>query len=623
MIMSDYHIARKTTAALSVMILLAVAVSPVFMEEETDDSDAVIFVAPVVIAALPYIELGVMAAGAALGAYFAEKASSGNSSDVEEYSAEVSITELTNFLNELVQISQPYMAISTDLLAKTQMAFSRESEVAAAHYWGLEKSFDDYSDDILEYAGVMNNLSNYYRSVESVFDTFTDGISSWPAKSADRGYTGISWNLYVDGTSYPVDSQFSLDFGTIVSPSGSSSRVYLAPQGSESTSSMSSLVVIESGTLISDSGNRYTLSPGTYELSAFDSGYYTLAGGKYFGPFLPTGSDSAPMTVGLRVSADGTAAGYISLSGDDVAWTSGSTSMTVTDFGISGSYEDFTKSASLTDYVRAWDAAFDEISSIIANAESSAEAEWMLFDSIGSANAQASLVAYYPDLSNLQLTAEQKFIIGAVSLVQNANWYAGTDDAIQAKDMSFSGESLQLKAVGSIRDGDGDLLADSVVFTPFVWLRDVMLYEGGSVVLDQPAMAMVWSGDNGDADMQLITLTSGMTLEISYLMYDGVEVSSVPLEVKQIDLALADYTMPEPVPVPDPENDDLKKIVLIVMVLLGVFLIMAGLRRFSLPIILIGAALVVIGYFWSGAIANALQDLMDWFGGISSWGHWW
>lgn len=617
--MSEYYRSTKKLAAtMSVVILLAVAFAPAFMEEETDDSDAFV---PLIVAAPYLIDLGIFAAagvGAAIGAYLSAEH---GSSDVEEYSAEVSITELTNYLNELIEVSKPYMAVSSDLLAKTQMAFSRESEVAAAHYWGPEKSFTDYSDSIIAYAGVEDNLSNYYRSIESVFDTFTDLMSSWPSKTIDRGYTGISWSLHVGDSSYPVSSSFTLDFGTLAKPSGSSNRMYLATQGSDSTASMSSLTVISTASFVSDSGHRYDLSPGTYQLNDFESGYYTLLSGELFGPFLPTGRNSADLSAGMRIAADGSNIGFVTATEDGLSWTASGSASAISDLGVSGSYQSFSKFASLSDYMMSWDETFDGITSILNNAASSAEAEWMLFDSVGSANPQASLVAYYPDLENLQLTAEQKYVIGALSLVQNANWYANNDDAIQAKDLHISTESLQLKAVGTIRDSDGTILADSVLFTPFVWLRDVMLYEGHSVTLDQPAMAMVWSGENGLADMQLITLTSGMTLDISYLMYNDVEVPSVPLEVKQIDLALADYSTidPDPVPVPTQKDDHLAKIILIILVILGIVLLLTGFKNLNPLLILLGVVSILIGYYYSGPIGDAIQGISDWFGHLHLW----
>lgn len=444
-------------------------------------------------------------------------------------------------------------------------------------------------------------------------------MSSWPSRSADRGYTGISWNLYAGESSYPVTSTFTLDFGTLAKPSGSSNRVYLSTQGSDSTASMSSLTVVSTASFVDDSGNRYDLSPGTYQLSGFGSGYYTILSGELFGPFLPTGSNSAQLSACIHLAADGSDLGFVSANDGVLTRMVNGTSSTIPDLGVSGRYQTFSKSASLADYMVSWEDTLDGIASILTNAESSAAAEWMLFDSVGSANPQASLVAYYPDLENLQLTAEQKYVIGALSLVQNANWYANTDDAIQAKDLNISTESLQLKAVGSIRDSDGTLLADNVLFTPFVWLRDVMLYEGRQVILDQPAMAMVWSGENGLADMQLITLTSGMTLDISYLMYNDVEVSSVPLEVKQIDLALAQYSTIDPVPVPVPEDDHIARIVLIVLVILGIALLLTGFRNLNPLLILLGVASIAVGYFYSDAIGDAIQGLMDWFGHRHLW----
>lgn len=596
---------RGAAAAVAVLVLMTAALVPVSGALDDDDgmcdgSDAI---APVIAYA------GWMVFGFVMG-FLVDKAVSEPKADTD-YTDEVNAGIYRAWLETQMNAVTNGVAIDTQTLALTQMFWSRSAEVAVSSLWSPGSDMSAYSDRILSDSTFSSNMANLYRSWESLIDQPFDAMTSWPSDSRDNGY-GVSYGFYAGDSTVSVTDSLRYDAGTYVSPSAGADKVYMASAGSESTNGLSTLYVLgSSGTLTADDGTVYNLTRGTYDISDFAPGYYTLRGGPFVGPFIPAGKDAADLSGAFVQISDGELHCLHAMDG-----TVRYDGTAVSDAGVSASWSSGSVSVSVRDCLLGWDGMVSSIENMAASTLTAAEAEWILFDSVGSADANASLTMYIPDLENLSLTAEQRYLVGLLCMQQNAQWYSGHETQIGSSDVSVTAESLQLTVRGDILSSDGTVLADDAVFTPLGWTQDVRLAAGEDTVWTQQGFAVVWTDDaegwDGTTDlsgMRIVALTPGMGLSCDTVTYDGTDVPSMMLQVKGIDLVLSSFGGISPPAVPD-GNGSL--IVMIVMIVLGVLIAFVSIRSGRPLGVIAGAAVVAVGALYSGTICDMISGDFDW-----------
>lgn len=596
---------HKATAAVAVLVLMTAALVPVSGALDDDDgmcdgSDAI---APVIAYA------GWMVFGFVMG-YLVDKAVSEPKADTE-YTDEVNASIYRSWLDTQMNALTNGVAIDTQTLALTQMFWSRSAEVAVSSLWSPGSDMSAYADRILSDSTFSSNVGNLYRSWESLIDQPFDAMTSWPSDSRDNGY-GVSYGFYAGDSAVSATDSLRYDAGTYVSPSAGADRVYLASAGSESTCGLSTLYVLgSSGTLTADDGTVYNLTRGTYDISDFAPGCYTLSGGPFVGPFIPAGKNAADLSGAFVQISDGEM--HLLVAADGTVRYDGTA---VSDAGVSASWSSGSVSVSVRDCLLGWDGMVSSIEGMAASTLTAAEAEWILFDSVGSADANASLTMYVPDLENLSLTAEQRYLVGLLCMQQNAQWYSGHETQIGSSDVSVTAESLQLTVRGDILSSDGTVLADDAVFTPLGWTQDVRLAAGEDTVWTQQGFAVVWTDDaegwDGTTDlsgMRIVALTPGMGLSCDTVTYNGTDVPSMVLQVKGIDLVLSSFGGISPPAVPD-GNDSL--IVMIVLIALGVLIAFVSIRSGRPLGVIAGAAIVAVGALYSGTISDIITGDFHW-----------
>lgn len=603
--MSRSGMGHKATAAVAVLVLMTAALVPVSGALDDDDgmcdgSDAI---APVIAYA------GWMVFGFVMG-FLVDKAVSEPKADTD-YTDEVNASIYRSWLETQMNALNNGVAIDTQTLALTQMFWSRSAEVAVSSLWSPGSDMSVYSDRILSDSTFSSNVGNLYRSWESLIDQPFDAMTSWPSDSRDKGY-GVSYGFYAGDSTVSVTDSLRYDAGTYVSPAAGADRVFLASAGSESTRGLSTLYVLgTSGTLTAADGTTYNLTKGTYDISEFGPGSYTLRGGPFVGPFIPAGKDAAELSGAFVQISDGEL--HCLHATDGTVWYDG---VAVSDAGVSASWSKGSVSVSVKGCLQRWDGMISSIENIAASTLTAAKAEWMLFDSVGSADANASLTMFIPDLSNLQMTAEQRYLVGLLCMQQNYRWYTGSDMQITADDVSLTSESLQLTVKGGILGSDGSAVAEGAVFTPMGWTHDVQLTAGAQTQWTQQGFAVIWSDDaegwDGTTDlskMRVVPLSPGMVLSADTVTYKGTDVPSMVLEVKKIDLVLSSFDRISPPAVP---HSDHSLIVMVAMVALGVLVAFMGIRSGRPLGVIAGAAIVAVGALYSGTISDIITGDFHW-----------
>lgn len=632
----------KLFTAMAVAVLLAVAVVPAVdsaYEDYTgdsliaDDSDAI---SSIVVAGLWVASI---VATAIVAYWVGTQANSGNGGAVDtDGENHEQVEDFKLFVDTHLADLNGGLGIDTQTLKWTQMYWNRLAEVEVAEAWSVNGNVEGYINAILESSTFLENIGTHYRSWESVIDTPFEKMENVPALNKANGYDKIAWGIYADDQRYESTSTMSFDAGTYVDVQNGQNTVYLSTTGTglEGTAqAMDSIYVYKAGyldaTFVDDHGNQYHakkyLTPGRYSIGDLGivDGYCTMYDGMWVGPFLPAGVNNASLTGALVTCIDGSTYGYVVPNSSGYTYCDGSITRTVSDFGEYASYQDKNDNEvytprSAASLLRSWDNLIGEYETLAQNVVKTVKAQWMLFDTIGSANVTASVTAYVPDLDNLKMTAEQSYAVALLAQIQNAEWYGSNSTQISASDIKISESSLDLKCVGTICDDLGNVVKSDVVFTPLVWLHDARVATG-TTTWSQKALAIIWgnAGDTGGefsvANMSLVYMSAGYTTDIDTITYMGKDVEAMPLEVKQMDLVLSGFDhVYDPTPMPD--DSTLATIVIVLLALAGAAILFDGIRRGQLFMLIIGAVLIVAGLIFHNQIADLIDDLMgakEWF----------
>lgn len=632
--------AKLFTALTATVLLMAAAVPAVDSLYEdcngsgliTDDSDAI---APLIIA-------GAWAGSiiaTAIAAYWAGNHNSGGGSgiDVDAENHE-QVEDFKLFVDTHFADLQGGMGIDVQTLKWTQMYWDRMAEVEVAERWTAGGDVSGHINPIIASSTFSENIGVHYRSWESVIDTPFEKMEDVPALNKANGYDEIEWGIYTDDQRHRSASTMSVDSGTFVDVKNGGNTVYLSTAGTDIegvADAMDSVYVYRAGYLEGDfrdvDGNvqhaKKYLSPGCYTIRALGltDGYYTLYDGAWIGPFLPAGEDAAQLTGALVTRIDGSSYGYVIPRDGGFLYYDGQTARTVSDFGMYAAYDDrdgheVYTARSAVSLLGSWDALITEYEILAAGVAETIRAQWLLFDTVGSANPASSVTAYVPDMDNLEMSAEQRYAVALLSQIQNAEWYGSSSSQIPASDVRISESSLQLKCVGTIHDDLGNPVRTDVVFTPMVWLHDDRI-SVGTTEWTQKALAIVW-GDRGTEEfspsgMSLVYMSPGYRTEVSSMTYMGKDAGAVPLEVKSMDLVLSSFDhVYDPEPMPTDHTAD--TLLMVLMIVVGAALLFEGVRRGFLPLAAVGIVVIVAGLFFHRQIAGFIDTAI----GFRSW-FWW
>ena len=506
------------------------------------------------------------------------------------------------------------LAIDTQVWEFTQMYWDRVAEVSAASIWEPAADVETLINAILDDAQVLSSMMAIYRSWESVIDVPLYGMSDIPVLNDAAGYTEMEWGIYADDAHYVSEYNFLVDSGSYVRPYGANNTVYLSTIGSDSNQSMNRIYVFETMTLIHESGQRTILTPGVYSISSFSDGIYSLAGGEAVGPFIPVGRNSADVIGAMALDIDGVH-GYIIPTDSGYTFRLGDTVVQAQDAGMYSRYPGddgtVTDDRTLTGVLDAWDGLLHTYASILSSTAENIRAAWMLYDSLGTSDSQLPVSVWTPDLENLDLTAEQRYAIALLSMLQASDLVEAGMDNITSSDMKISGASMELMVTGDILGADGSMLAEDVVFTPFCYVRDQTVTVGGSP-WQQSGFAIVWGsvsewdGQTEVSKMSVIPLDSGCALRADSITYKGESVSSVTLEVESMELVLSEFEdiyVPEPIP----ETTDWGSIATLILAITAACLMLVGLYTRNPTFLLLAAIVAAIAVFGSDMVGRLLS----------------
>ena len=254
-------------------------------------------------------------------------------------------------------------------------------------------------------------------------------------------------------------------------------------------------------------------------------------------------------------------------------------------------------------------------------ANTSAMAVWSIYDSAGSASEYLTTLTVPDTYQNVTFNEAQKRMITILAMDQLADYWNSYGGDIKTDDYRMTLDSMSLYCRGSItipggEEGDQKIYED-VIYTP-IFYQDQTLKEGSNRI-DQEGFVMVWGqgrslgtyeGEYTMENTDLLFLSSGSVLGITEMKNAGSMVSSIELDAAEIDwIDAEDMEMYDPY---DPEYDDLAELIRMIFILMGAGILLYGTYSESIPWVIVGIALIAVGFLFSGAIASALKSRLGW-----------
>ncbi len=512
----------------------------------------------------------------------------------------------------------------------TDAYLNRAAEIGAGSMWYEGASFNP--DDILAFAGIYASVGDGNYNTQAVLDRAASAVIDLKGDWNGTEYGGsmsISF-IWDEGGTGDCSSALYLDFFSLAEVSAGKNLVYLtAPTGVDVDATSHTIwAYTTTGTItpVTPGSPARPLVLGPNLVDDMESGWYILSPGIYGGPFMPSVSErAAPISGAVGLICD-ESYGYIRTLSDttmQVVWGGMQEQTSTFDFRISGGADNIVAQNALAGIVRSYSAYMEQLSSLLHEAAESAQVMWTISATARTSNPLLSPASIIPHLKNVDVGPEQSYAMYVAALDQIGQYNTTYGGLLKSTAAKISAQSLDLYCHGSIHASDGTILADNVIFTPYIYIQDWTIYSGKASTLRQDGLAMVWATADSAAgwvpspatdSYQALILQKGTYFVADQIIYRGAEVPSLHLDVEEISqmeiFKKVEWTRPEP-----PKVLSAEQLVMMIVIELGAIIALIG-YAFKIPqLIIAGAVVALLGFFLSGWIARVAlgtEGFWDW-----------
>ncbi len=597
---------RRLRAIAAVMILIMAFVgTSAIVEDDDNEADGEIILATLTVLAL----LSAVESGWIIGNFILDHTSESGTDEsvIRGYEAKAVAESIVNNLS----LYDNAMANYGQIWRLTSEHHIRQAELAASEIYTNDGGFD--ASSILSMSGVYTNsahmLDNAASQVNEMYRLVSDTLRTWNGTDVYKGKMQLELNWGSGSMSTKESFGFFLG-STCVDVKEGHDRVFLTPQ---------STLWVDSDTYIEqDGGTRIPLLHGFNELSEmpeFSEGVYVLGPGvSYCGDILPVIDEAAsPLYSGAVMSCgDRTELAYIS--GGKIIVGQGQNDRIALTIHPEGAES---KTVDLTEMFADFSDLIDTIYGTMAEASSAAATVWGIFERAGSASQYLTTLMVPNNYDGIEITQAQQTIITILAMEQLATYWQENNGEIKQHDYMLS-DSLSLFVRGDIVSNTGETIYRNAIYTPFFY-QDTTLANGTNQVQRQAILAVwtldgenlsSWDGLTSDSSAMLVTVHKGYTLSIAEMKNQGKIVNSVDLTVDKISIIDPNELVHDPIE-PKPKND-LDRIVMLVLVILGLLALISGWRSGNYIVLAAGVVMLIMGLMFSGAIAGLLHEWFGW-----------
>lgn len=553
----------------------------------------------------------------------------GDSDEVKEFGRKVAASYTAEDLTAIAVTAAALIDNNAQTWDLSQSYMDRAAEISAGTLWSSGGTYDP--ETILVFASIYKNVArsqgNTDAALASAIDNVADRVGVW----AGTDYSSIGVTIRWDGGSTQTANESAkLVFSSVVTSSQGHGRVFLSSE--DGTAVIWALD--GAGQITGDDGQTIYLSAGRNTVSA-SSGWYTLSSGHYAGPFLPTVNNednSAVCQGGAVIAVDGSV-GYVTVNGSDlrIRWNGADYTSSYLKYRYttsSGTYETQTLSGgntftdSLANLVRAYSEEYDTYKKILARSAQAGQVMWSLSAAANEANILLSPSAISPQLTDVNIDATQAYALYVSALSQISNYYTTYNAQLSADQTKVSSQSLQLYCKGTVYNANGTVLASDVVFTPYVYTKNMTVYSGQMTTFNQDGILMIWTSSGAVpaiSDFTESDVTAHKTLVMpkgSYFLadevsYNGDLTNAVTLTVKEIAKVdvLSGITHKN---ISAPKVLKASTLVMIIMIELAAIFALLGISIARHPLTFVVAIVILLaGIFFPEEIAKLL---LGWLG---------
>ena len=597
---------RKILAVAATAILIAAfAGTSVMVAEDDNEVEAMDPVTLAVVALAVTFTIG--AAAGAAGGYILWHGEGGNNDDeirgLEAQAVAESIINCVGLYGQSIQTLEQVWTLTNE-------HHIRQAELAASEIWQEGREMLPY--EILTMSGVYANsaymLDNSAAQISALYDLVAESLDDWNQTDTYRDKMELELNW--GSGSMRTKTSFGLDFGTAtVDVKSGADRVYLTTE--------STVWASEAATITDPEGNSFDLSEGFNDLSGFDGfedDMYTLQSGvTYCGDMMAVlDQGAAPLYSGAVMQCgDETKVaiysdGHIIVDGRQ----SDSLSLTIHPEGAGS------MTAEITDIMGQFSSLMDTVYMTMANASSAAASVWGIYDKAGQASAYLSTLMVPNIYDGMEITQSQQELITILAMEQLASYWNDNGDQIKTDDYMMS-DSMSLFVRGDIIDSTGETLYEDVILTPFFY-QDTSISTGTFSVQRQAILAIWGTGENlsswdglSDSDKAaLMVAEPGYSVVVYEMKNQGQMTDHADLTVNKISI-IDPYKLSHGVHQTDPDND-LDKIIMLALVLLGILVLMSGWRSGNYVVMGIGVLMIAAGLLLSSTIEGLIYDWFGW-----------
>ncbi|KQM12235.1 hypothetical protein AOA80_03635 [Methanomassiliicoccales archaeon RumEn M1] len=544
----------------------------------------------------------------------------GNDDAVKAYARDVDALRSAEHMYNIYGISASLVRTDTETWKLSAAYLNRAAEIGAGSLWYEGAVFD--ADAILEYSSIYESIGNGNRNTQEILDeavrVSADLKSAWSSTS----YGGplnieLTWN---GGSTGACNERLALDFMTLATASADRNIVYLTKTATKDAPDTARTIwaytTTGSITPIAPGAASMPLSLGANDVGSLPSGFYKLSPGVYGGPFVSAvGEDAAPVKGSAGIIKDNEY-GYITAQGDGVSvyWKGAASASSTLDFKITGSSDVQTSLNAPLELVSAYASYMDRLTALLYESASAAQVMWTISAKAHQSNMLLSPSSIIPHLTNVNVSPEQAYALYVLALDQISQYNTNHGELLKDGVTKISAQSLDLYCQGSIYAADGTAIAENVIFTPYIYVKDWTLYSGSMNTMTQDGLAMVW--DNGETAVgwggpsttdtyASLVLDKGAYMSIDEIHYKGELVPSLKLDVvsvEQIDVFKGiEWDRQDP-----PKVMDASTLIMIILLEAAAIVLLVGyiIGRYEMYIVALVIAIVaLVASEWVARIA--------------------
>ena len=553
----------------------------------------------------------------------------GDDDAIKAYARNVDAQRSAEQQYNLLMVASDLVRNDTQTWKLTDAYLNRAAEIAAGSVWYEGAAFA--GDGILEFGGIYDAISTGNLSTQDALDravtVSVDLRDEWDATN----YGGalqirLIWD---NGGTGNATATLHADFCTLATVTGTDNIVYLSQTVGDDASTKNSTIwaYTNAGTItpIAAGSSAIPLAKGANDVSSLPSGFYVLSPGTYGGPFMSSVSEKAAPVKGVMGIVCDDYYGYAFVSGDKIGinWNGTTVESNTLDFEITGCDTPQTSHGSPAALVRSYGEYYDQLTALLFEAAESAQVMWTISAKTHTSNLLLSPSSLIPHLKNVGVDAEQSYAMYVMALDQIGQYNNSYGGVLKDGMTKISAQSLDLYCHGSIYAPDGTAIAENVIFTPYVYLKDWTVYSGQNNTFGQDGMVMVWdaadtavgwTAASTAGNYQSIVVQKGAYFLADEIIYGGAQVPSLHLDVEEVQRISVFEEL-------DWDRSDAPKVlsastlIMMIVVELGAIIALIGYIVRMPALIVIGLVVALIGVVasdWIARVALGNEDPLGW-----------